>query len=590
VKVKYGATKWNAFAYGYQEAFRDISLAANLEAITGDEALSNTVGNNFTIDGQNHILDAKNISALGFTLHNKKLELQDMSFKNFGSITDGSVMAINGGQITIKAENGNVLFEGNKANGVNNDIALQGTAALELNAASGKTITMNGGILGSGATINKTGDGDLRFNAGSSIAFDGTFSVNAGRAIFSTNAYIHILNIASNTILGLNADFIGNSSSILYLDTIISTGSNLLINNVINPIIGSSVAVIYAKNPSAPDSFYNIIGGVYQYSFDWTGTNFNWVGYLRLVSIAITNQDISRLKFLANSLSLAAKSHGLDDIYGRLDVSVGEKGDAWLGLYGGGRNADDFSIDSFGGAMGADLYKNQNFVGGLFIRYGSNDIKEKDNKGTMGETEFGIYGGLFEIFNSPINARANISMGIQNYSMEVGETVDFNAAAVKGGFEVEYESPLTPTIKIKPFIGFQSGYAMNNDIKTNAGIIKSDSLLRMETKIGLGLSGQLWQIENFKWYSRLYGIFLISGSEPKYKTIDNNGNENETLGAAAKEGIIQGAISVGGEYQIGEAISVFISAGADFGAGLGWMGGAGINYKFGAPAALDIAQ
>ncbi|MDR0822467.1 MAG: hypothetical protein LBN20_01630, partial [Endomicrobium sp.] len=177
VKVKYGATKWNAFAYGYQEAFRDISLAANLEAITGDEAFSNAIGDNFTIDGQNHTLDAKNISALGFTLNNKQVEFKDISFTSFSSITDGSVMAINGGQITIKAENGNVLFEGNKANGINNDIALQGTAALELNAASGKTITMNGGILGSGATINKTGSGDLRFNAGSSIAFGGTFSV-----------------------------------------------------------------------------------------------------------------------------------------------------------------------------------------------------------------------------------------------------------------------------------------------------------------------------------------------------------------------------------------------------------------------------
>jgi hypothetical protein len=217
-------------------------------------------------------------------------------------------------------------------------------------------------------------------------------------------------------------------------------------------------------------------------------------------------------------------------------------------------------------------------MGGIFVRYGSNDIKEKENKGTMGETEFGIYGGLFEISDSPINVKANLSIGIQSYSMEIGETVDFDGKSVKGGFEVEYVSPLSPTTKIKPFIGFQGGLAMNDDVKTSGATIKSDSLFRAETKAGIGISGVLGQVQNFNWYSRLYGIFLVSGDEPKYKVTDNNGNDTEVMGA--KEGAIQGAISVGGEYQVNPAISIFANAGADFGTGFGWIGGVGANYKF----------
>ncbi|MDR3048794.1 MAG: hypothetical protein LBV16_02995, partial [Elusimicrobiota bacterium] len=82
----------------------------------------------------------------------------------------------------------------------------------------------------------------------------------------------------------------------------------------------------------------------------------------------------------------------------------------------------------------------------------------------------------------------------------------------------------------------------------------------------------------FKWYSRLYGIFLVSGDEPKYKTIDNTGNESEMIGT--KEDAIQGAISLGGEYKVGKAISIFVNACADFGTGFGWTSGIGANYKF----------
>jgi predicted outer membrane repeat protein len=222
-------------------------------------------------------------------------------------------------------------------------------------------------------------------------------------------------------------------------------------------------------------------------------------------------------KFLVNSLSLSAKSYGIDDIYNRLSAGIGQKGSAWVGFYGSGESIDDFSVNGFGATAGVDLYKNQNLLGGLFVRYGYNNMKEEDEKGAMSEMEVGLYGGFFEIKNSPINIKANLSMGFQNYTIETADDLSFDSKSIKGGFEAEYVMPLTPTIKIKPFLGFQSGMAMNDDIKIDDySIIKSDNLLRVETKIGIGLSGNLGANKNFNWFGRLYGIFLVSGAEPKY--------------------------------------------------------------------------
>jgi hypothetical protein len=208
----------------------------------------------------------------------------------------------------------------------------------------------------------------LRFNAGSSIAFNGTFNVSAGTVIFSTNAYINALSIGYS-ILGLTVDFTGNSSSILYLNNItINYSTSRLLINPINSIAGSSVAVIYTKNTGTPTAFSNsyISGGGYQYSFSWTGASSNWVGYLTRVNTPTpppyppyAPDSASRNKFLANSLSLAAQSHGLDDIYNRIDISAGEKSNAWVGLYGGGISIEDFSVNSFGGAFGVDVYESK---------------------------------------------------------------------------------------------------------------------------------------------------------------------------------------------------------------------------------------
>ncbi|MDR0822934.1 MAG: autotransporter outer membrane beta-barrel domain-containing protein, partial [Endomicrobium sp.] len=495
-----------------------------------------------------------------------------------------------------------VLFEGN----AESDISI--TDAILILNADAKTITMSSGIKGGGGTINKIGSGDLVFGSNAKLDYKGDFNIQAGEvkmpiptitistltigagaklslvdSVFSQ----HLLYVGSATIsgifnLGLDLSALVASATVTNAaDMIISTGAITISSGsklnitAFAPFVSTGAVVIMQSGVviigSTNFSGYNTAN----YAIDGNSGNSLILRLLTNPTLPITAMNSD--KFFANALSLAAKSHGLDDIYNRLDVGAQQQGNAWVGLYGSGKSIDDFSVNSFGGAFGVDLYKNQNLMGGLFVRYGSNDIKEKENKGTMGEIEFGLYGGLFEIKNSPINVKANLSMGIQSYSMK-DEDIDFDGKSVKGGFEVEYVAPLTPTTKIRPFIGFQGGLAMNDDVKGSQATIKSDSLLRAETKLGVGISGKLGAMQNFNWFGRLYGIFLVSGDEPKYKVKYNSGNESEVIGA--KEGSIQGAISLGGEYQISPTISIFANAGADFGIGFGWIGGVGANYKF----------
>jgi predicted outer membrane repeat protein len=523
-------------------------------------------------------------------------------FLNFG---EESIIAYEGnlfveeGTMTVKSQIMNIGL-----------LDIAAGANLEFEAANSKTIVAGGKITG-GGTINKTGEGDLIFSSVAVIDYRGNFNITKGivKAPISIST-ISVLTISSGAKLSLAGSVL--SQHILYVGSatisgVFDIGVNLSSLNANIPIDNIDMLVSSQSITITSGSFLNVsrIFGTWTstgavkimqslsltddienwnlLSFDNTHYNIAYDAtnkslFLRVLSnptiLSINNSS----KFIANSLSLAAQSHRLDDIYNRLDVGRQQQGNAWVGLYGSGKNIDDFSVNGFGGAIGADLYNSKNFIGGLFVRYGSNDIKEKENKGTMGEIEFGIYGGLFKISNSPINVKANLSMGIQNYSMEVGETVDFDGKSVKGGFEVEYVAPISKTTKIKPFIGIQGGLAMNDDVKGSSATIKSDSLLRAEAKLGLGISGKLGVAQNFNWFGRLYGIFLVSGDEPKYKTKDNADNESEVIGA--KEGAIQGAISLGGEYQIGKSISIFANADADFGTGFGWTGGVGANYKF----------
>ncbi|MDR3049022.1 MAG: hypothetical protein LBV16_04195 [Elusimicrobiota bacterium] len=56
--------------------------------------------------------------------------------------------------------------------------------------------------------------------------------------------------------------------------------------------------------------------------------------------------EIAGNKFFTNALSLAARYNGLDGVYNRMEQNAAkQKGNVWAGLYGGGKTADEFSVN-----------------------------------------------------------------------------------------------------------------------------------------------------------------------------------------------------------------------------------------------------
>lgn len=81
-----------------------------------------------------------------------KITIADSSFTdNKATGKGGALYNDTGAQMTVKAENANVTFSGNKANGVDNDIYNIGTLILQ--AAANKSVILNGGIMGSADSI-----------------------------------------------------------------------------------------------------------------------------------------------------------------------------------------------------------------------------------------------------------------------------------------------------------------------------------------------------------------------------------------------------------------------------------------------------
>ncbi|MDR3244247.1 MAG: autotransporter outer membrane beta-barrel domain-containing protein, partial [Elusimicrobiota bacterium] len=140
------------------------------------------------------------------------------------------------------------------------------------------------------------------------------------------------------------------------------------------------------------------------------------------------------------------------------------------------------------------------------------------------------------------------------------------------GFEVEFVAP-AGKINIKPFIGLRSGFTSNDKIEVNDNQeIEANSFAKVETLLGIGIDGKLSPTINA--YGKLYGKYIATGTEAKYKI-----NDTEVEGTIEPE--IQAALSFGAEMTLSKPVSLFINAGFNFGSDLfGFGGGAGVNYRF----------
>ncbi len=103
-----------------------------------------------------------------------------------------------GGTLTIVAKNKDVVFSGNTMNGTPNDIYNKGGSVTNLNAATGKSITFNGGIDGDAA--NFSNNKVIINQSNSSGVAGGTIVLNADIKNNTVEMYGGTLNFASTTI------------------------------------------------------------------------------------------------------------------------------------------------------------------------------------------------------------------------------------------------------------------------------------------------------------------------------------------------------------------------------------------------------
>ncbi|MDR3048618.1 MAG: autotransporter outer membrane beta-barrel domain-containing protein [Elusimicrobiota bacterium] len=556
---------------------------------------------------------------------------------NISSADGGAIFAIGSGAadpltIVINAVNGNVLFNNNISNaasaagGEANDIHIVDNTILELNAADRKTIEMRGGISSdySNNLIKKMGDGKLIFGENARVNFKGDFNIEKGEVkIKAPVISINVLNVEANGKLSLTSEgssfaqhkiFVGSATvagifdiglDISKLNSDPDHAGDMLISSDTITINKAVLTIsLFGENSSTGSiKIMQSVNGIINWdALVVVGNNihYNYRAYYdennKFLSLNISpvptppappvppapapnpNESVSVLgNFLANSLTVP-KSAYIDDIYNRLKTGGGNEGNVWFGLYGNGKSIDNFNISGFGAALGIDTCKTQNLTAGIFIRYGSNNMKEENNKGSMTEKEIGLYGGIFNM-KDKFNLKGNLSAAFQSYNIETDGNISFDGKSINEGLELEYIAAIYETINIKPFVGFQSAYVMNDEIKAQTFSIPENSFTRLEGKIGLGLDGKLGKNQTFYWYSRLYAILLASGDGAAYKVKKDDGSNNGEI-QSVKEGFFKCAISLGGDYSVNEFISMFINAGAQFGNGFGWTGGIGANYKF----------
>ena len=125
----------------------------------------------------------------------------------------GAIYNKSGAMLNLNANSGDVVFSGNTANGLANDIYNAGTVAL--NAASGKTISLAGGIDGDAGTLNITGTGMVEI---ANALKNQTVTHEAGE-LHLNNADLtgSAIDVASGAVINTIDDVIQDLSSVVTL-------------------------------------------------------------------------------------------------------------------------------------------------------------------------------------------------------------------------------------------------------------------------------------------------------------------------------------------------------------------------------------
>ena len=200
-----GAIGTRSFALGNDVAAKlDIadSVFANNTAATKGGAINNYLYNDAADDGYVKVTNTtftSNSAADGGAVYNNigkagevlsgglqqvgKMYFADSDFVN-NTASDKGGAIYNEGELTIAAVNKDVLFSGNKASimGMMVDNDIYNTGTLNLNAAAGKTVNLNGGIDGQSGTVELNGLGTVVVN---NMIHGNQVNVNSGELAFN---------------------------------------------------------------------------------------------------------------------------------------------------------------------------------------------------------------------------------------------------------------------------------------------------------------------------------------------------------------------------------------------------------------------
>ena len=175
--------------------------------------------------------------------------------------------------------------------------------------------------------------------------------------------------------------------------------------------------------------------------------------------------------------------------------------------------------------FGAD----DDFMLGVYLRYGKDDITQQDNKADMQKTGVGLYGGLikqgWELKAMLLGSydQANISRDV----LGIKAKSKLNAITLNADVEAALRYALNKNLDLRPFIGAEAqNVNYPNFNETGAQVlpwqisynlyVKGGNYLRTAARIGTDL-----EYEKGKW-SWNFGIeakYLISGYQPEIESV-----------------------------------------------------------------------
>jgi predicted outer membrane repeat protein len=240
--------------------------------------------------------------------------------------------------------------------------------------------------------------------------------------------------------------------------------------------------------------------------------------------------------------------------------------------------------------VGASLYKSANSLGGLYLSFGKDTMKQDLDEAKMQDIEAGIYGGWYG--SGRLNFKGNASLGfhtvdtqrtIRYRDFEENPKSSFDSYGIKANIMGEYRIYAADEVDFKPFIELQNSLLSVNQARETGApetalILEGGSYLRSMITGGIKFEDEKGP---YKWYLKGYGGYSLVGAIPTYNIKFANG-AGRMSDIEGRDLTVSAGIAFGAQYQITEAFHLFgdldINAAIDYQA---YSGAVGFIYKFG---------